>query len=176
MQKGAPAWFCSRKPSNVILHTSYFHTDKTVMTLFQSYFHGLNLKSSSLVSWFGGPSLKDKHSLHQIVKCSSRRMGESQLSPESLNTTLDAQEETSSCRVRGDAKTPTRRERSTSPEEHQRIHPGSVRMPIVHGSFAAAGRRTALRGSPLRTTCFGPFGTRAIKTGTKCVKDTPPQD
>ena len=77
-KKGHQRLFCLRK-------LSYFHIGKTMMTLFYRAFIEAVL-SFSLVSWFGKMSLKDRNRLSQIIKWSSRLIGESQLSLESLYT------------------------------------------------------------------------------------------
>lgn len=60
-----------------------FHTDQTIMTMFYCAFIK-SVLSFSLMSWFGHISLKEKNDLNQIVKWSSRLIGENQLSPVSL--------------------------------------------------------------------------------------------
>lgn len=63
-KKGHQRLFCLRK-------LSYFHIDKTMMILFYRAFIE-SILSFCLVSWFGNVSLKNRNSLNQIVKWSSR--------------------------------------------------------------------------------------------------------
>ena len=64
---------------------SHFRTDKSIMPLFYHAFTELVLLFT-LAAWFVNLSLKSKNSLNQIVKWSSRLIGESQLNVETLYT------------------------------------------------------------------------------------------
>ena len=77
-KKGQQRLHCLRK-------LSFFHVDKTMMTLFYHAFIE-SILSFSLVSWFGSLSVKHKNSLNQIVKWSGKLIGESQPNPLSLYT------------------------------------------------------------------------------------------
>ncbi len=77
-KKGHKRLFCLRK-------LAHFHIDRTMMILFYRAFIE-SLLTFSLVSWFGNLSVKNKNSLSQIVRWSSKLIGESQLSPASLYT------------------------------------------------------------------------------------------
>lgn len=75
-KRGHQCLFCLRKLSR-------FHIEKTMMTVFYRAFSE-SVLAFSLVSWFGNLSLKEQNSLNQIIKWSSRLIGEPQLSLESL--------------------------------------------------------------------------------------------
>jgi len=64
---------------------SRFHIDKSIITLFYHAFIE-SVLSFVLTAWFGNLSLKNKNSLNQIVKWSSRLIGEPQLNVETLYT------------------------------------------------------------------------------------------
>ena len=62
---------------------SYFNIDKTMMIMFYRAFIE-SILSFSLMAWFGNLTLKSRNSLSQIVKWSSRLIGEPQLNLETL--------------------------------------------------------------------------------------------
>ena len=70
--------YCLRK-------LSYLHIDRTLLTIFYCAFIE-SILSFCLVCWFSNLSLKKKNSLKQIVRWSSRLIGEPQLNPEALYT------------------------------------------------------------------------------------------
>ena len=61
-----------------------FNIDKTMMIMFYRAFIE-SILSFSLMSWFGNLTLKNRNSLSQIVKWSSRLIGEPQLNLETLS-------------------------------------------------------------------------------------------
>jgi hypothetical protein len=77
-KKGHQRLHCLRK-------LFFFQVDKTIMTLFYRAFIE-SIVSFSLVSWFGSLSIKNRNSLNQVVKWSSKLVGESQPNPASLYT------------------------------------------------------------------------------------------
>lgn len=77
-KKGHQWLHCLRK-------LAFFNIDKTIMTLFYHAFIE-SILSFSLVSWFGNLCLKNKNLLFQVVKWSSKAIGETQLHPELLYT------------------------------------------------------------------------------------------
>ena len=62
---------------------SRFHINKSIVTLFYNAFIE-SVLLFTLAAWFGNLSLKNKNSLNQIVKWSSRLIGEPQLNVEAL--------------------------------------------------------------------------------------------
>ena len=77
-KKGQQRLHCLRK-------LCQFNVDKTMMILFYRSFIE-SILSFSLASWFGNVPLTHKNRLYQIVKRSSKLIGESQLHPSSLYT------------------------------------------------------------------------------------------
>ena len=77
-KKGHQRLHCLRK-------LFFFQVDKTIMTLFYRAFIE-SIVSFSLVSWFGSLSIKNRNSLNQVVKWSSKLIGETHLNPASLYT------------------------------------------------------------------------------------------
>lgn len=71
-KKGQQRLHCLRK-------LAYFHIDRTLMNMFYRAFIE-SILSFSLVSWFGQITLRQRKSLEQVIKWSSRLLGESQLS------------------------------------------------------------------------------------------------
>ncbi|XDV19391.1 hypothetical protein PO909_024874 [Leuciscus waleckii] len=62
-----------------------FQIEKTLLSMFYRAFIE-SVLSFSLVSWYGNLTLKSRNSINQIVKCSSRLIGEPLLNPASLYT------------------------------------------------------------------------------------------
>ena len=77
-KKGHQRLFCLRKLRK-------FQVDKSIMTLFYHAFIE-SVLSFALAAWFGNLTLKNKNSLNQIVKWSSRLIGEQQPNVETLYT------------------------------------------------------------------------------------------
>lgn len=77
-KKGHQRLFCLRK-------FNYFHIDKQMMNLFYHAFLE-SVLSFALVSWFGNLSVKNKNSLNQIVKWSSKLTGVSLANLEAVYT------------------------------------------------------------------------------------------